>query len=90
MGAWILDYINLWGGAWSDIIHSKFSYRTPAMTGDLTILNGEISSVREDPMTGQPLAVVQVRMTNQNDDVLATGGAEVRLPTLELPPAEKR
>jgi hypothetical protein len=53
-------------------------------------LNGEISSVREDPMTGQPLAVVQVRMTNQNDDVLATGGAEVRLPTLELPPAEKR
>jgi hypothetical protein len=89
MGAWILDYIGHWGGTWSDIMHSKFSYRTPAMTGDLTILNGEISSVREDPMTGQPLAVVQVRMTNQNDAVLATGGAEVRLPTQELPRAER-
>ena len=88
MGAWMLDYIGNWGGVWSDIIHSKFSYRTPAMTGDLTILNGEVSSVREDPMTGQPLAVVQIRMTNQNDDVLATGGAEVRLPTEDLPRAE--
>jgi hypothetical protein len=39
-------------------------------------------------MSGQPMAVVQVRMTNQNDAVLATGGAEVRLPTLELPRAE--
>ena len=39
-------------------------------------------------MTGQPLAVVQIRMTNQNDDVLATGGAEVRLPTEDLPRAE--
>lgn len=88
MGAWMLDYITNWGGVWSDVIHSKFSYRTPAMTGDLTILNGEVSSVREDPMTGQPIAVVQVRMTNQNDATLATGGAEVRLPTSELPRAE--
>jgi hypothetical protein len=39
-------------------------------------------------MTGQPLAVVQVRMTNQDDATLATGGAEVRLPTQELPRAE--
>ncbi|MDZ7782120.1 MAG: MaoC family dehydratase N-terminal domain-containing protein [Halioglobus sp.] len=88
MGAWILDYIGNWGGIWSDIIHSKFSYRTPAMTGDLTVLNGEVSSVREDPMSGQPLAVVQVTMTNQDDAVLATGGAEVRLPTEELPRPE--
>ena len=89
MGAWMLDYLGNWAGEWSDIIHSKFSYRTPAMTGDLTILNGEVTAVREDPMTGQPLAVVQVRMTNQNDDVLATGGAEIRLPTADLPRAEK-
>jgi len=89
MGAWILDYIGNWGGAWIDIIHSKFSYRTPAMTGDLTLLNGEVSNVKEDPMTGQPLAVVQVTMTNQDDAVLATGGAEVRLPTADLPRAER-
>ncbi len=90
MGAWILDYLGNWGGVWSDIIHSKFSYRTPAMTGDLTLLNGEVSAVREDPMTGQPLAVVQITMTNQDDAVLATGSAEIRLPTEELPRPEPR
>ena len=88
MGAWLLDYIGNWGGAWSDIIHSKFSYRTPAMTGDLTLLNGEVTAVKEDPRSGQPLAVVQVTMTNQDDAVLATGGAEVRLPTADLPAPE--
>ena len=76
------------GGAWSDIIHSKFAYRTPAMTGDLTLLNGEVTAVKEDPRSGQPLAVVQVTMTNQDDAVLASGGAEVRLPTADLPRAE--
>ena len=89
MGAWILDYIGNWAGVWSDIIHSKFSYRTPAMTGDLTLLNGEVTNVKEDPMTGQPLAVVQITMSNQDDAILATGGAEVRLPTEELPRAER-
>ena len=60
------------------------------MTGDLTVLNGEVSNVKEDPMTGQPLAVVQVTMTNQDDSVMASGGAEVRLPTQDLPAAEIR
>ena len=90
MGAWMLDYIGNWGGIWSDIIHSKFSYRSPAMTGDLTLLKGEVTSVKEDPMSGQPLAVVQITMTNQDDAVLASGGAEVRLPTAELPQPERR
>ena len=58
------------------------------MTGDLTLLNGEVTSVKEDPMTGQPLAVVQVQMTNQDDAVLATGGAEVRLPNEDQPRPE--
>ena len=47
MGAWCLDYIGNWGGEWSDIIHSKVSYRTPAMTGDLT-LNGVTKPVTLD------------------------------------------
>lgn len=88
MGAWVLDYLSNWGGEWSDIIHSKVSYRTPAMTGDLTLLNGEVLSVGVDAMTGQPLANVKVIMTNQNDEVLATGGAQIRLPTEDLPKRE--
>lgn len=88
MGAWVLDYIGNWAGEWSDIMHSKVSYTTPAMTGDLTKLNGEVVSVKEDVMTGQPMCVVQVRMSNQNDDTLAKGHAEVRLPTADKPKAQ--
>ncbi len=88
MGAWVLDYLNNWGGEWSDIIHSKVSYRTPAMTGDLTVLNGEVTGVGTDAMTGQPLAYVDVVMSNQNKDILATGKAQIRLPTADAPVRE--
>ncbi len=85
MGAWVLDYIANWGGEWSDIIHSKITYRSPAMTGDLTILNAEVVALRNDPLTNQPLAVVQVTMTNQKDEIMANGAVEIRLPTEDLP-----
>lgn len=85
MGAWVLDYVANWGGDWSDIIHSKVNYRTPAMTGDLTILNGKVTSVGVDPMSIQPLANVDIVMTNQNGSILATGSVQVRLPTADRP-----
>lgn len=88
MGAWMLDYLSNWCGEWSDIIHSKVSYRTPAMTGDLAILNGTVTSVGIDVLTGQPLANVHVVMTNQNDENLAAGYAQIRLPTEHLPRQE--
>jgi hypothetical protein len=58
------------------------------MTGDLTKLNGEVVAVKEDVMTGQPMCVIQVRMSNQNDDTLAKGHVDVRLPTEDMPKAE--
>jgi hypothetical protein len=85
MGAWMLDYVCNWAGEWSDIMHSKVSYTTPAMTGDLTKLNGEVVAVKEDVMSKQPMCVIQLRMTNQNDDTLAKGHVEVRLPTADKP-----
>jgi hypothetical protein len=88
MGAWILDYINNWASEWADIVHSKFSYRSPAMTGDLTKLNGEVKRIGYDDPSGQPVALVEVVMSNQNDAVLATGEALVRMPTETLPGPE--
>jgi hypothetical protein len=90
MGAWVLDYLNNWGGEWSDILHIKMSYRTPAMTGDLTMLDGEVESVSHEDPSGQPIASVNVTMSNQNEDVLATGVAKIRLPTETLPLPETR
>jgi hypothetical protein len=90
MGAWILDYLGNWGGEWSDIVHSKMSYRSPAMTGDLTKLDGHVVEVGYDDPSGQPVAQVHVVMTNQNADVLAEGDALIRLPTETQPGPEAR
>jgi acyl dehydratase len=80
MGAWILDYLTNWGGEWSDVIHSKMSYRSPALIGDVTYLNGEVSQLGFDPETGDPVATISVTMTNQREETMASGDAEMRLP----------
>jgi len=88
MGAWILDYISNWAGEWSDILHSKMSYRSPAMTGDLSYLDGEVTELFHDDPSGQPVANLHIVMSNQRAEVLAEGDAKVRLPTETLPEAE--
>jgi hypothetical protein len=80
MGAWILDYLTNWGGEWSEVVHSKMSYRSPALIGDVTYLNGEVTRIGFDPETGSLMATVSVTMTNQRDEVMANGDAELRLP----------
>jgi hypothetical protein len=90
MGAWILDYLSNWAGEWSDIVHSKMSYRTPAMTGDLTKLDGKVTKINHDDPSGQPVAQVHVVMSNQDGATLAEGDALIRLPTESLPVAEVR
>jgi hypothetical protein len=66
------------------------SYRSPAMTGDLTMLDGEVVEVGHDDPSGQPVAKIHVVMSNQNEAVLAEGDALVRLPTEVLPGPEPR
>ena len=85
MGAWVLDYLENWLGEWGDVLHSNMQYRSPALTGDVTYLNGEVLEIRSDDPSGQPLASLRVVMTNQRDEVMASGTAEVRLPTESLP-----
>ena len=85
MGAWILDTLANWCGEWGEIVHSKMSYRSPAFTGDVTFLDGEVEEIGEDRRTGQPIASVKVVMTNQRNEVMASGTAEVRLPTEQQP-----
>jgi len=87
MGAWILDYLANWAGEWSDIVHSRMQFRSPALVGDITYLNGEVLEVEEEESSGQPLATVQVTMTTQDGSIMANGTAELRLPTEKLPAA---
>jgi hypothetical protein len=80
MGAWILDYLTNWAGEWGFVRHSAFQYRNPALTHDVTWLNGEVAGLLEDRHSGRPVAVVRAVMTNQDDEVMASGQAEILLP----------
>jgi hypothetical protein len=79
MGAWILDYLTNWGGEHCFVEHSDMKYRFPALTGDLTYLDGEVTNLTYAD-TGHPIAHVKVSMTTQDGAVMAGGDAQVRLP----------
>ena len=51
-------------------------YRAPALSGDVTFLNGEVVALDHDG-SGGPIATVKVVMTNQDDAVMASGTAEI-------------
>jgi acyl dehydratase len=85
MGAWVLDYVANWAGEWGEILHSDMQFRSPALTGDVTYLDGKVAELRHDDPSGQPEARVALTMTNQREEVMAQGFAEVRLPTETLP-----
>jgi acyl dehydratase len=90
MGAWVLDYLANWAGEWGDVVHSRMSYRSPALTGDVTVLSGEVTRIDWSDPSGRPVASVDISMANQKGEVMATGSAEVRLPSERLPEAEGR
>ena len=79
MGAWVLDYLTNWGGEHCFVLHTDVKYRGPALTGDVTFLDGEVTAVNHDDPRG-PIATVEVLMTNQKGEVLAKGPAQVLLP----------
>ena len=79
LGAWLTDYASGWAGEWGMVRHSNCNYRSPALTGDITIQTGKITGkfVDED---GRHMVSMDIRMTNQLGSVLATAKAEVELP----------
>jgi len=79
MGAWILDYFGGWAGEWGQVVHSNCSYRGPAFTGDITIMNADVVDKMVDEK-GRNLVQADFRMTNQLGTVMATAKAEIELP----------
>lgn len=89
MGAWMLDFVANWVGEWGEIVYAKSAYRSPAFEGDLACLEGKVTDVSLDNPRGlgQPIATVEVTMTNQEQKLVATATVHVRLPTQTLPTA---
>jgi hypothetical protein len=80
MGSWITDYMAGWAGEWGQVVHSKASYRGPALGGDITIMTGEIIDKLVDA-DGRNVVQVDVKMVNQLGTTMATAKAEIELPT---------
>ena len=80
MSAWSTDYVAYWAGYDGMVRHINMQFRNPAFEGDVTFLDGEITGKTTESTWGVPLVSVNVRMTNQDDAVLATGTAEVEVP----------
>jgi hypothetical protein len=79
MGAWILDYVAGWAGEWSLIVHSNCSYRSPALSGDATIMKAAVIDKKVDD-EGRHIVQVDVKLKNQLGATLALAKAEVQLP----------
>jgi hypothetical protein len=79
MGAWILDYLAGWAGEWGGVVHSSSAYRSPALSGDITICNATVIDKSIDAR-GRPIVQVDFKMTNQLGTTLSTAKAEIELP----------
>ena len=81
ISSWMLDYVAYWAGDEGFIRHAALEYRSPVFEGDVSILKGEVEEIRFEPLLGKQLAVVDIRMFDQNDLLLSKGRVEVELPT---------
>ncbi|MXO89961.1 FAS1-like dehydratase domain-containing protein [Pontixanthobacter aquaemixtae] len=78
MGAWITDYFAGWASEWGLVRHSVANYRSPALTGDITIMTGNILDKYVDD-DGRHMVAVDCAMKNQLGATLATAKAEIEL-----------
>jgi hypothetical protein len=79
MGAWVTDYLSGWAGEHGMVVHSIANYRSPALSGDITIQTAEVVDKFVDD-AGRHLLQVKHRMANQKGAVMCTGTAEIQLP----------
>ena len=80
MGAWVTDYVAFWAGNDGLVRYSNTAFRGPAYEGDITYLDAEVIEKQADSLWGEPIVRLDVKMTNQDGGVLATGKVDVQLP----------
>ena len=78
-GVWALDYLAYWAGDAGFVRHAKIDYRFPVFEGNVTFVDGEVTSAGFDPLLGVQMASVDVSLTNQDGVVVAKGRADVEL-----------
>jgi len=64
MSSWVLDYVANWAGPNGLIVRSKYDARGPALTGDVTYLDGTVTDVKPGERSATVVAVLDVKMTS--------------------------
>lgn len=80
MGAWVTDFLAYWAGWDGFVRHVKSQFRGPAFEGDVTFFDAEVVSKQPESEWGLPLVGLQVKLTNQDGDLVVNATAEVELP----------
>ncbi|CAN7587096.1 MaoC family dehydratase N-terminal domain-containing protein [Phenylobacterium sp. LjRoot219] len=80
MGAWVTDYLAYWAGWDGFVRHVKSQFRGPAFEGDVTFFDAEVAAKKPESEWGVPLVALQVKLANQDGDVVVNATAEVELP----------
>lgn len=80
MGSWVTDYLSSWAGEWGFVRHLNVQYRGPVLSGDVTYLRGTVTAKAPVDDGAGNMVSVECAMTNQRDEVIAKGTAEVQLP----------
>jgi hypothetical protein len=68
-----------WAGEWGFVTHSSAQYRSPAFTGDVTVLSGDVVDTRVERKR-RHLATVRVELRNQDGTVMGKATVDVELP----------
>jgi len=80
MGAYVLDYLSGWAGEWGQLVHVNASYRSPTLTGDISIMDAEVVDKLVDD-EGRNVVQVDFKMKTQLGATMATAKGEIQLPT---------
>jgi hypothetical protein len=78
MGAWVTDYLAGWAGEWGMVVHTVANFRSPALTGDITVQTAEVIGKTIDAQ-GRHIVQLKHRMADQHGSTMANGTAEIEL-----------
>ena len=83
MCSWVVDYLTNWGGDWGFLRHHRTQYRSPALTGNVTYITGEVTNKWLDEQFGLAIVELSYEMATHDGTTMAKGTAEVALPQSE-------
>ena len=80
MCVWTVDYLANWAGDHGFVLHHNTQYRNPALTGNVTYMNGQVKDKWVDDEFARHVVQLSYEMKTQDDTLMARGTAEIVLP----------